>query len=294
MKLDQLRYFVAVACAGTITRAAEQEGVAQPSLSQQLRKLENSLGVLLFERHSRHVRLTRAGERLLPQARSLLRQAADAAQSLTELTNRMCGRLAIGAIPTVMPYWLAPRVARFPSRYPDVDLRIVENDTARLVDSLQSGDLDVAIISLPVNLPDIVCSELFREDLLFVVPRAHPLAASSRIEPRKLAGERLLLLREGHCFRKDALVACRRGLREPGTVFESDQFSSIFALVAGGLGITVAPRMALQDATGCRHIPIAGGPQRRIGFARIRRKHVPPAQKAFIAWLRELCRDRSS
>lgn len=290
MKLDQLRYFVAVARAGTFTRAAEQEGVAQPSLSQQMQKLEDSLGVSLFERHSRYVCLTRAGERLLPQAQSLLRQAAEATQSLTELTNRVSGRLAAGAIPTVMPYWLAPHIASFRSRYPDVDLRIIENNTARLVEGLQNGDLDVAIISLPIAFRDVVSNELFREDLLLVLPNTHPKATLRHIEPRKLAGERLLVLREGHCFRKDALAACRRGLHEPGTVFESDQFSSIFALVASGFGISVAPQMALQAATGCCHIPIAGGPSRRIGYARIRRKRVPSAQKAFIAWLKELSR----
>jgi LysR family hydrogen peroxide-inducible transcriptional activator len=287
MEFDQLRYFVAVARAGTFTRAAEQEGVTQPALSQQVQKLEVSLGVPLFERRGRSVRLTRAGERLLPQARSLLRQAADAKQSLAEMTNRICGRLAVGAIPTVMPYWLAPRVAGFQSRYPDVDLKLVENLTARLVEGLQTGDLDVAIISLPITVPDIICSELFREELLFVFPNDHRFAALPRIDPRHMAGEHLLILREGHCFRKHALGVCRRGLREPGTVFESDQFSSVFALVAGGFGITVAPRMALQDANGCRYVPITGTPSRRIGYAQIRRPHVPPAQKAFISWLRE-------
>jgi LysR family hydrogen peroxide-inducible transcriptional activator len=288
MELDQLRYFVAVVRAGNFTRAAEQEGVTQPALSQQMQKLEVSLGVQLFERRGRSVRLTRAGERLLPQARSLLRQAADAKQSVVDATNQISGRLTVGAIPTVMPYWLAPRVASFRSRCLDVELNIVENLTARLLEGLQTGDLDVAIISLPITVPDIICSELFREELLFVLPNNHPLGALPRIDPRRIAGEHLLVLREGHCFRKDALAACRRGVREPDTVFESDQFSSVFALVAGGFGITVAPRMAVQDADGCRYVPITGAPSRRIGYAQIRRPHVPPAQRAFISWLREL------
>jgi LysR family hydrogen peroxide-inducible transcriptional activator len=290
MDLNQLRCFVAVARAGTFTRAAEQEGVTQPSLSQQVRNLEDSLGVPLFERRGRSVRLTQAGEKLLPQARSLLRQAADAAQSLSGVMNQAGGRLAIGAIPTVMPFWLAPQIASFRSRYPEVDLHLVENITARLIEGLQTGDLDVAVLSLPIAFPDIICSELFREELLFVLPRAHPLASLPRIDPRKVATEKLLVLREGHCFRKEALAVCRRGLREPGTVFESDQFSSVFALVANGFGISVAPRMALQEAKGCHHISITGGPSRRIGYAQIRREHVPPAQKVFISWLRELSR----
>lgn len=294
MELDQLRYFVAVARAGTFTHAAEQEGVTQPSLSQQIRKLEDSLGMPLFERRGRSVRLTQAGERLLPQARNLLRQAADARQSLGELTNRVCGRLAVGAIPTVMPYWLAPKIANFRSRYVEVEVQLVENITARLVEGLQTGDLDVAVLSLPISFRDIICSELFREELLFVLPKDHPLAALPHIDPRRIAGEHLLVLREGHCFRKEALAVCRRGLREPGTVFESDQFSSVFALVAGGFGISVAPKMAAREAKDCRCVPITGGPSRRIGYAQIRRPHVPPPQKAFISWMKDLCRHPSS
>lgn len=290
MELAQLRYFVAVARAGTFTRAAEQEGVTQPSLSQQVRKLEDSLGVPLFERRGRSVRLTQAGHRLLPQARTLLRQEAEARQSLSELRNRVTGPLAVGAIPTVMPYWLAPQITGFQSRHVEVELHLVENITTRLIEGLQTGDLDLAIVSLPISFPDIVCSELFREELLFVLPSGHSLANLPTLDPRRIAGERLLVLREGHCFRKDTLAACRRGLREPGTVFESDQFSSIFALVANGFGISVAPRMAVKQANGCRHVPITGGPSRRIGYAQIRRPHIPPAQKAFIAWLKELSR----
>lgn len=144
----------------------------------------------------------------------------------------------MGAIPTVMPYWLAPKIAGFQSRYLEVEVHLVENITARLIEGLQTGDLDVADVSLPVAFSDIVCSELFLEDLLFVRPSAHPLAALPRLDPRRIAGEHLLVLREGHCFRKDTLAVCRRGLREPGTVFESDQFASVFAVVAGGFGIT--------------------------------------------------------
>ena len=294
MELHQLRYFVAAARAGTFTRAAEQEGVTQPSLSQQVRKLEDSLGVPLFERRGRSVRLTQAGERLLPEARTLLRKAAYTRQLVTELTNEVCGRLAVGAIPTVMPYWLAPKITGFQSRYPEVEVQLVENITARLIDGLQTGDLDLAIVSLPISFPDIVCSELFREELLFVLPIGHPFAAQPRLDPRRIAEEHLLVLRDGHCFRKQALAVCRRGLREPGTVFESDQFSSVFALVASGFGITVAPKMAVQEASGCRYVPIAGGPTRRIGYAQIRRPHVPPAQRAFIDWLKELSRHPAS
>jgi LysR family hydrogen peroxide-inducible transcriptional activator len=287
MDLDQLRCFVAVARAGTFTRAAEQEGVTQPALSQQVRNLETCIGVQLFERRGRSTRLTQAGEHLLPQARALLRQASETKRSVNALTNRVCGPLAIGAIPTVMPYWLAPRIADFQAKYPEVEVRLVENITTRLVEGLQEGQIDVALLSLPLASPDVVCSELFRDELLFVFPPSHPLAARPHIDPSQISGERLLVLREGHCLRHEALAVCRRGLRDPGAVFESDQFSSVFALVASGFGITVAPKMAVHKAEKCSLVPIDGEPSRRIGYAQIRRPHPPPAQKAFIAWLKE-------
>jgi len=291
MELDQLRYFLAVARAGTFTRAAEREGVTQPSLSQQILKLEKSLGVALFERRGRSVRLTQAGERLLPQAQSLLRQEADARQSLGEFMNRVGGRLAVGAIPTVMPYWLAPQIAGFQSRYANVELHLIENITARLVEGLQTGDLDVAIVSLPLSSADIVVSELFREEIFLLLPKTHSLAALPQVDPRRTLSERLLVLREGHCFRRETLAVSRRNLRGPSTVFETDQFSSVFALVAVGFGISVAPKMATPAATGsgCRCVTIDGHPSRRIGYAQIRRPQVPPAQRAFIDWLKELC-----
>jgi LysR family hydrogen peroxide-inducible transcriptional activator len=182
--------------------------------------------------------------------------------------NEVGGRLAVGAIPTVMPYWLAPKITSFQSRYPDVEVHLVENITARLIEGLQTGDLDLAIVSLPISFPDIVCSELLREELLFVLPNEHPFAAQPRLDPRQIAGEHPLVLQEGRCFRKQALGVCRRGLREPGPVFESYQFSSVFALVAGGFGITVAPKMAPREASGCRHVSIAGEPTRCIGSPR--------------------------
>ncbi len=289
MDLRQLRYFLAVARARSFSRAAEQEGVSQPTLSEQIRKLEHSLGVPLFERLARGVRLTPPGERLLAHAQVVLGEVAAARRTIEALRTRIAGRLAVGAIPTVLPYLLAPRVEEFRRRYPEVELRLIEDITARLIAGLRTGDLDLAIVSLPLREPGLICAELLREPLLAALPAGHPLAAERELDPRALRRERWLLLRDGHCFRKEVLALCRRSFRDPASLFETDQFASIIALVAAGFGVSILPAMAAAQARGCCLVPVRGA-QRRIGYARLDRAFIPPAQQAFTAWLKTLAR----
>src|SRR6266568_2507394 len=165
MEIHQLRYFCAVARAGSFTRAAEQLGIAQPSLSQQIRVLEKQIGTPLFERLGRSIRLTTFGEALRHRALDILQQVAQAESSLASLQQGVRGRLRIGVIPTIMPYLIAPRIGKFLKHFPEVDLQLVEDTTPRLVEHLQSGDLDIVVARLPVRNPDMVSSELFREPL---------------------------------------------------------------------------------------------------------------------------------
>lgn len=288
MEIHQLRYFCAVSRTGSFTRGAEEEGVTQPTLSQQIRKLETTLGVPLFERRGRQVRLTQPGERLLPIAQALLRHVNEARHAIDDVQGAVKGPLAVGCIPTVMPYLLAPRAAEFQRKYPDVDLRLIENTTARLAQQLQAGQLDVAIVGLPITQQDLVCSELFREPLLLAVPPDHRLAKARAIDPGEIRGDRLLILREGHCFRGEALAACRRNGSKMDIFFETDQFSSIFSLVAGGFGVSIVPEMAASHADGCRLIRLRRRSMRRIGYAYVRRPFVPAAERAFVAWLKGL------
>jgi LysR family hydrogen peroxide-inducible transcriptional activator len=260
--------------------------VAQPSLSQQILKLEAEMGAPLFERLGRSVRLTPGGELLLPQAHAILRQFADARHSVQGLLTGAQGRLKVGSIPTVMPYFVAPRVPAFLREYPQVDLQLVENTTARLVEGLQSGDLDLAILGLPLASPDLVCCELFREPILLAVPPGHRLAGFERVDLKEIREERVLLLREGHCFRDNALATCRKARLKPNAIFESDQFASIFALVAVGAGVSFVPAMAAAAAQGCRLVPLQPDSFRRIGYSQVPRQFRPPAQKAFLGWLK--------
>lgn len=286
MEVHQLRYFCAVARRGNFTRAAEDEHVAQPSLSQQIQKLEADLGAPLFERLGRTVRLTACGERLLPQAQEILRQLNDARQSVQALVKGVQGRLVVGAIPTIMPFFLAPRVAGFQRDHAEVDLRLVENTTPRLIEALQAGDIDLAVVALPLSSPDMVCSELFRERILVALPPHHALANAAAVDLQEVRQEPMLLLREGHCFRDNVLAACRKARLGLEAVFESDQLASLFALVAAGNGISLAPEMAAPAASGCRLLPLRRAAIRRIGYVHARRHFRSPVEQAFVDWLR--------
>jgi len=292
MEVHQLRYFCAVARSGSFTRAAEEEGVSQPTLSQQVRKLERDLGVALFERSGSGVRLTPAGRCLLPDAQAVLRQLAAAREALATVRQAVRGPLVVGCIPTVTPYLLAPALPDFCRRFPEVELHLVDHVTARLVEGLQSGDIDVAILSLPLGNRELVCAELLRDPLAVVVSEHHRLANAPSVRPADLRNERHLVLRDGHCLRGEMIGVCRRARVNSDAIVETDQLASIFALVAAGLGVAVVPRMAAHAAQGCRLVPLASGPARRIGYARARREFVPPAQQAFIGWLKERVRVR--
>jgi LysR family transcriptional regulator, hydrogen peroxide-inducible genes activator len=294
VEIHQLRYFCAVARHGSFTRAAEQERVAQPSLSQQIARLENDIGSRLFDRLGRSVQLTEAGRALLPQAQQILRQVNGARRALDALRHDVGGRLSLGCIPTITPYFLAPNLRDFAERYPDVDLRITEDITPKLVDLLRAGDLDLAIISPPVHNPDIVCSDLFRESIWAAVAPHHRLAAEQKVSLPDLQQERLLLLKEGHCFRDDALTACSRAGTHFVSIFETNQFSSIFPLVVAGFGVSLIPQMAVPAAGACVLLKLERDAYRRIGYMRVRQHGLGVAQKEFIRWLRTIAKDRAA
>ena len=288
MEIHQLRYFTAIVRAGSFTRAAEQLGITQPSLSQQIRRLEKQIGNPLFERLGRSVRLTAYGEALRQPAADILQQVAEARSSLAHLQRGVRGSLRVGVIPTIMPYLIAPRIGEFSTRFPEVELHFTEDTTSQLVEQLQAGDLDIAVSALPVRNPDIICSELSREPLFLAVAENHPLAGKNEVDLHDLRSERLLLLKEGHCLRDDVLLSCSRAKAELHSTFETDQLASIFQFVRSGFGLTVVPAMAASHATGCKLIPLRGSNYRRLGYLRARRHFVSRPMREFTAWLRTL------
>jgi LysR family hydrogen peroxide-inducible transcriptional activator len=259
MELHQLRYFVAVADEGNFSRAAAKVRVAQPSLSQQIRKLEAEMGQPLFDRLPRSVVLTEAGRCLLDYARQILASIGDARRCVDELKGKIAGDVAVGAIPTIAPYVLPQLVVTFQKHYPDVTLHIVEDVTAGITQRIETGELDVALASTCQNSPTLRVDRLASEPLLALVPEGHPLAKQTVVSFDDLKSQRFLLLHEMHCLSQQVhhLLESRRLL--PEVALAGSQLSTIANMVAAGIGLSIVPQMMVKHhaTPGCVSLPFA-------------------------------------
>ena len=288
MEIHQLRYFCAVAKTGSFTRAAQREHLAQPSLSQQVKKLEDELGTRLFDRLGRTVRLTSFGEAFLPRAEAILQQLADAKQEIEEMSGAERGKLVVGSIPTVAPYFLPGCLASFNRKFSQIRVTVVEEFTTDLLSRLEAGGIDLALLALPVLGGHFVSQEVLRERLYLVLPTEHRLAKQPIIRLKQVERDPFLLLKEGHCFRENTLSACGRARVEPNVVFESGQFTTILAMVAAGTGVSVVPEMAVEERQGCRFVPLADeGAYRRVGVVQLKRHFRSRAHQAFLKHLQQ-------
>jgi LysR family hydrogen peroxide-inducible transcriptional activator len=287
MELHQLRYFCAVADTASFSRAAEKCHVSQPSLSQQIQKLESELGGRLFDRLGRSVRLTDLGEAFLPRARSVLHELSSAKDELTERLQSEAGPVVIGAIPTIAPYWLASRLATFSRKFPKVHLTIAEEITPVLLDRLRAGSVDLAVLALPIRGHEFDSYPLFTERLFAALPKTHKLARRPALQLADLRRDPFLFLRDGHCFRETAVAACDRARLRPNVVFESGHLSSLLAMVGAGMGVSLVPEMAVDKSRPCRFVRIAD-PQaeRTIAAVVLRGRTLNRGSRALLAHLR--------
>jgi LysR family hydrogen peroxide-inducible transcriptional activator len=284
MEFHQLRYVCAIADTGSFSRAAERCQVAQPSLSQQVLKLEKDLGAKLFDRLGRSVRLTEAGRAFVPYARSILSQRETARSSVADKCADVRGSVAVGAIPTIAPYLMPRYTAAFTKKYPEAKLRIVEETTPILVESLRDLSIDLAILALPLRHKDLELFPLRTEPLFAVLPRNHPLAAAKSLALKDLRGESFVMLRDGHCFRDLSIAACTHARIAPRIAFESGQFSSLFGMVAAGVGISLVPEMAVDRHAGCRYVRLSDArATRTIVAAILRGRSFNRVQHAFLS-----------
>ncbi len=290
--LRQLEYFCTVARTGSFTRAAAELGIAQPSLSEQIARLEQSLGAALFERLNRRIELTPLGEAILGKAQAMLEDAAALHGHFERARQGMHGPLRVGGIPTILPYFLAPLLKTFAGRYRDVDLHVREGTTAELVGQVLDGMIDIAVLSLPVEGAGLVRRELFRDPLYLAVPEGHPLAPAAKVQLRRLSEERLVILKDGHCLRDETLAVCDRARTRFAGHFEADQFVTIFELVRAGFGVSIVPEMARGLSAGCRLIEIEPRVSRRVGYIRLERRYLSKALEAFTAHLKEAAEQR--
>lgn len=292
MEIHQLRYFCAVAREGGFTRAAQSQNVSQPSLSQQLQKLEEELGAPLFDRLPRGARLTRFGRAFLPRAEQILRELEEAKTEVEELAGREKGELVIGVIPTVAPYFLPGLLSGFAREHHSVSVRVVEDITPALLEKLEHGDLDVVVAALPAPKGNFRVVELFCEPVLAALPASHRLANRQSLRLEELSEEPFLLLKEGHCFRQTVISACAKARLDPQVVFESGQFATLLGLVAAGMGVSAVPAMAAQPTGGCRFVRIEDEHSvRRIGAILHRKRFMARCLRAFLRYLRQSCKE---
>jgi LysR family hydrogen peroxide-inducible transcriptional activator len=287
MEFHQLRYVCAIAETGSFSRAAERCQIAQPSLSQQVLKLEEDLGTKLFDRLGRSVRLTEAGRAFLPHARSILSQMEMARSSVADKCADVRGSVAVGVIPTIAPYLMPRYAAGFAKKYPEAKLRIVEETTPILVENLRNLSIDFAILALPLRHKDLELFPLRTEPLFAVLPKDHPRARVKSLTLKDLRGEPFVMLRDGHCFRDLSLAACTHARVTPRIAFESGQFSSLFGMVAAGVGVSLAPEMAIDRNADCLYVRLSDTrATRTIVAAVLHGRSFNRVQQAFLSGMR--------
>ncbi|MBV9322484.1 MAG: LysR family transcriptional regulator [Chloroflexi bacterium] len=251
MEMHQLTYFESVSRHLHFTRAAQELNVAQPSVSQQIRKLEHELGAPLFHRMKRHVTLTEAGKTFLPHARAVLQRLEEARLEVQELSGLRKGTLAVGAPPSVGTHLLPRALAAFSGRHPGILLSFREAGSRTLVALLEDGELDLAVVIQPIRHPALETHPLLEEELLLVVPRKHHLATEhghQRVRISQLREEPFVLLREGaYDLRDQTLAACRRAGFEPRVALDGGEMDSMLRFVAAGIGLAILPAMVVSD-----------------------------------------------
>src|SRR5277367_1473775 len=288
MEVNQLRYVCAIADTGNFSRAAERCRIAQPSLSQQVQKLEDDLGVKLFDRLGRSIRLTEAGRAFIPRARAILEQTEAARSTAADQNTDLRGSVAVGVIPTVAPYLIPSYAARFAKSYPDAKLRIVEETTSVLVEGLRDLSLDVAILALPLRHKELELFPIRTEPLFAALSADHPRASAKSLALKDLRGESFVMLRDGHCFRDLSIATCTHARVTPRIAFESGQFSSLFGMVAAGVGVSLVPEMAIDRNAGCRYVRLSDArATRTIVAAILHGRSFNRVQQAFLSGIKD-------
>jgi LysR family hydrogen peroxide-inducible transcriptional activator len=270
INLKDLKYLVALADTGHFGKAAERCFVSQPTLSAQLKKLEQYLGVQLIERQPNNVQLTETGKQVIERARSMLRSGEEIIALARDNKDPLSGKLKVALIPTVGPYLLPRITQKIRKALPKMGLMLYEHQTAPLLAKLNDGEIDLGILALPVPGEGLVTRALYEESFVLAVPEGHPLAAKSRARLQDLKDQTLLLLEDGHCMREQALEVCSRVETREADDFRATSLETLRQMVVAGLGVTLLPQLAVEppfgSQRGLKAMPFANPqPVRTIG-----------------------------
>jgi len=273
MNLRDLRYLIALADLRHFGRAAAFCHVSQPTLSTQIRKLEEELGVALVERAPRQIMLTPVGRDIVERARRVLADVEQMRETARRTTDPEAGSVRLGIFPTLGPYLLPHVVPGLRTRFPRLELLLVEEKTEALLAMLRDGRLDAAILALPVHEDWLEMEFLFEEPFMLAVPGKHPLASHRDLQLAELVDQHLLLLEDGHCLRDQALAVCTLSGAGEKEGFRATSLETLRQMVAAGVGITLLPMLAIKP-------PVPASPNLKL----LSFKKPPPSRRIAIAW----------
>lgn len=267
MQIHQLRYFLALTQELSFKQAAARVHISQPTLSQQIKKLEDELGSPLFERSNRHVRLTEAGHKFLPYAQNAMDAISKGLNEIKENSDEISGLIHLGVIPTICAYLMPNILKTLRKNFPKIQISLYEETTSSLIEKLKQGKLDIGILALPIHEKGLAEKKLASEEYFAGIPLSHPLAKRSAITRKDLAKEKIITLQEGHCFSQQALDYCKFSRHNEQVIFQGSSLASAMKLAELGEGITFVPQMAIDSKSypALAFIPFAPTAQRAIG-----------------------------
>ncbi|WP_019003822.1 LysR family transcriptional regulator [Cohnella laeviribosi] len=294
MEFRLLQYVIQIAAERNFSRAAEKLHIAQPSLSQQLSKLEKELGVLLFKRSTNSVELTYAGSVFVEKAQRILDMTEQLRREMEDIADLRKGRIVIGSLPMTGTHVLPLVIPAFRAAYPDIEIALVEETSTELEQLTASGGTDVSLLSLPLTEHALTYEPIIEEGILLAVPPDHRLAGRKSDRPvvvEELAEEPFVLLKKGQGFRDISLRMCESAGFSPRIAFESGNIETVQSLVAAGLGIAFVPEMVARNS-GREHVPVyvplQGEPTRTLVIAYRKGRYLSNAAEAFIATFRSV------
>jgi LysR family hydrogen peroxide-inducible transcriptional activator len=280
MEFHQLRYLVAVADGHSFTRAAEFCHVTQPTLSHQIKKLEEEVGEPLLQRRKKGACLTPLGERVYRHARDILKNLESVHQAASAFSHSVQGLLKIGVIPTIAPYFLPELLRLSQRRHPGIIFQVTEEPTERLLASLGNGALDLAILSPPIANDHVQTQDLFEDEFLLALPANHFLGKSRDISLRLLRELPMILMNDAHCLRGQTILFCHRVGFAPKVFIQSSQLDTVLAMVETGQGVSLVPAMARKAF---RH--------RKVIFRSLRPEKL--SRKISLAWSKQMAASRA-
>ena len=266
MNLRDLKYIVEVAREKNFARASAKVFVSQPALSMQIKKLEETLGVEIFERDKQNFLITPVGAEIIKKAEIILQESEEIKMIAKNSKDPHKGEIRIGAFPTVASYFLPNFVKNIHKKFPHLKIFLIESKSNELITKLKSGEIDFCLLAMPIKDDNLIGEKIFSEKFLLATPKGHPFSKKSKIQIKELKNQELMLLEDGHCLRDQALEICSMVRAYENQDFRATSLETLRQMVANGTGITLIPEIAVRSDDKISYVKIFNAPFRTIGI----------------------------